>query len=212
MFTGIVQTQAVVISAITKNNSLKLKISLHQQFIKDLKLGASVAVNGVCLTVAKFGNLNGEKSFIDFDVIDETLRITNLVSLVQQDTVNIERSLKIGDELGGHIVSGHIHYQASVENIIATAENREIEFQCQVQWMKYIFPKGFITINGTSLTVGNVSENKFSVHLIPETLKITNLGLLKISDKVNIELDQQTVTIVNTIERMTLSKVLTKAI
>ena len=204
MFTGIVQTQARVLSAECENNLTKLKISLSVQYIEHLSIGASVAINGVCLTAVDFAEIDHKSAYIAFDIIDETLRVTNLVDIKQGDNVNVERSLKIGDEIGGHLVSGHIQCQAELVNIQQTAENCQLTLQCAAQWMKYILAKGFITINGTSLTVGAISGQHFNVHLIPETLKITNLGQLVLGDKLNIELDQQTVTIVDTIERLQL--------
>ncbi|WP_448249890.1 riboflavin synthase subunit alpha [Thalassotalea agariperforans] len=204
MFTGIVQTQACVLSAQCENNLTKLKISLPIPYIEQLTIGASVAVNGVCLTAVDFAEIDNNSAYISFDIIDKTLRVTNLRQIKQGDKLNVERSLKIGDEIGGHIVSGHIHCQAELMDIQKNAENCQLTLQCADQWMKYILAKGFITINGTSLTVGAISGDTFNVHLIPETLKITNLGQLSLGDKLNIELDQQTVTIVDTIERMQL--------
>ncbi|MGJ8692340.1 MAG: riboflavin synthase subunit alpha [Thalassotalea sp.] len=209
MFTGIVQTQAEVLSAVIENNSLKLKITLDKRYLSQLAIGASVANNGVCLTVVEFGliehNKTNDQGYMCFDVIDETLRVTNLHELNQGDRVNVERSLKMGDELGGHIVSGHIHGVAKVIHIKKDQYNCQVDLQCSDALMKYILPKGFITLNGISLTVGDVVNNIVSVHLIPETLKITNLGSVQLFDKLNIELDQQTVTIVDTIERMQLT-------
>lgn len=205
MFTGIVQTQANVLSTIYNDASLKLTISVEKNFIAQLQHGASISINGVCLTVVNFSLIENNKATILFDVIDETLRVTNLKRITTNDTVNFERSLKVGDEIGGHMVSGHIHSVASVKDILTTSQNCKITFTCDSKWMKYILPKGFITINGTSLTVGEVTASTFCVHLIPETLNITNLGNLTINDIINIELDQQTVTIVDTIERLQLS-------
>lgn len=205
MFTGIVQTQANVLSTIYNDASLKLTISVEKNFIEQLQHGASIAINGVCLTVVNFSLIDNNKATILFDVIDETLRVTNLKRISTNDTVNFERSLKVGDEIGGHMVSGHIHSKANVSDLVKTPTNCKITFMCNTQLMKYILPKGFITINGTSLTVGDVTDSTFCVHLIPETLSITNLGKLSINDIINIELDQQTVTIVDTIERLKLS-------
>ncbi len=209
MFTGIVQSQVDIFSIETKNNLSRLMVGVDKSLIESLKIGASVAINGTCLTAVDFGERDqqhsGEQdSFISFDVIDETLSLTNLSNLTVQSKVNIERSLKVGDEIGGHMVSGHIHCQALLIEKNATAENCAMYFQCEEQWQKYILPKGFITINGVSLTVGKVNDNVFSVHLIPETLSRTNIGNMNIGDKANIEFDQQTITIVTTIERMKL--------
>jgi len=206
MFTGIVQSQANVISIQTKNQLSRLVISVATSLVSQLEIGASIAINGVCLTVVEYKPYQEGSYTIVFDVIDETLRITTLGALVVGDSVNIERSLKIGDELGGHIVSGHVQYQSTLVKKEETPTNTALYFNCDEAWLKYIFEKGFITINGTSLTIGKIKENSFSVHLIPETLTRTNLGKLVLGDKVNIEFDQQTVTIVQTIERLNLNK------
>lgn len=202
MFTGIVQSQAKVISADQQNNLLCLGIAVDLDLLNGLETGASIANNGVCLTVVDFKSIDENRGLINFDVIDETLKVSNLANISIGDSINIERSLKIGDELGGHIVSGHVHCMAQAQSIIKDSENCSITFLFDEKWYKYILPKGFITINGISLTVGKVTRNTFKVHLIPETLSRTNLGTLKITDKVNIEFDQQTITIVETLARM----------
>lgn len=202
MFTGIVQSQAKVISADQQNNLLCLGIAVDLDLLNGLETGASIANNGVCLTVVDFKPINKKRGLISFDVIDETLKISNLANIKTGDYINIERSLKIGDELGGHIVSGHVHCMAETQSIIKDSENCSITFLFDERWHKYILPKGFITINGVSLTIGEVTRNTFSVYLIPETLARTNLGTLKVTDKVNIEFDQQTITIVETLVRM----------
>lgn len=216
MFTGIVQSQAEVISVITKNQLSRLVISVTPLLIHQLELGASIAINGVCLTVVSFCKANENSASIEFDVIDETLRVTSLGEMHVGDSVNVERSLKMGDELGGHIVSGHVQYKSTLINKEETPTNTALYFECATPWLKYIFEKGFITVNGTSLTVGKIETviiegkecNIFSVHLIPETLERTNLGKLKLNDSVNLEFDQQTITIVKTIERLDLSKLI----
>lgn len=202
MFTGIVQSQAEVISAEQQNNLLRLNVAVDLTLLDGLETGASVANNGVCLTVVEFKSIDEKYGLISFDVIDETLKVSNLANINIGDSINIERSLKIGDELGGHIVSGHVHCMAQIQSIIKDSENCTITFSFDEKWHKYILPKGFITINGISLTVGKVTRNTFSVHLIPETLTRTNLGTLKVTDNVNIEFDQQTITIVETLLRM----------
>jgi riboflavin synthase len=204
MFTGIVQSQAEVITIISKNNAIRLKVALDNSLIDKLEVGASVAINGVCLTAVEFGDLDTGKSFIDFDVIDETLRVSNLADITLGDRVNVERSLKIGDEIGGHMLSGHVHTQAVVSNRVDSPDNCTLSFALAAEYQKYIFAKGFISINGISLTLSSEVENDFSVHLIPETLSRTNLQHVVVGDKVNIEFDQQTMTIVQTIERMKL--------
>ena len=205
MFTGIVQSQAEVIAIISKDNAIRLTIALAPALIENLEIGASVAINGVCLTAVEFGVLDNGSSFISFDVIDETLRVSNLVDIKLGSKVNVERSLKIGDEIGGHMLSGHVHTQAVVAERKDSPDNCTISFTIAPEYQKYIFAKGFISINGISLTLGAEVADTFSVHLIPETLSRTNLQYVSIGDKVNIEIDQQTMTIVETIERMKLN-------
>lgn len=203
MFTGIVQSQAEVNSVKYENNFMQIIVEVKPEFIENLTLGASIAINGVCLTVVKFENVDNS-AFITFDIIDETLARSNLSKLNLGDFVNFERSLKVGNEIGGHIVSGHVHTKAILVENTSTETNCCMRFQVDEKWHKYILSKGFITVNGISLTVGEFSKGIFAVHLIPETLTRTNLASLDIRGEVNIELDQQTITIVTTIERMKL--------
>ncbi|WP_199611884.1 riboflavin synthase subunit alpha [Flocculibacter collagenilyticus] len=202
MFTGIVQTKGTVISIAEKDNFLSIVISVPAEHMQHLNHGASIAINGVCLTVVKYELHNSDVvGQVYFDVIDETLKLTNLSQIKQGDKVNVERSMTFGTELGGHIVSGHIQTQAKIVLINKTQSNCEFILEVPQQWMKYIIHKGFIAIDGISLTVGKVENNRFSLHLIPETLNITTLGTRQEGDLVNIEVDQQTMTIVTTIER-----------
>ena len=204
MFTGIVQSQAEVITIIRKNSAISLKICVDSEKINGLETGASVAINGVCLTAVEFGTVNAQQSFMVFDVIDETLRVSNLADIHVGSVVNLERSLKVGDEIGGHMLSGHVHTQAVVVERKNSADNCTLYFSLANEYQKYIFAKGFISINGISLTVGAEVNERFCVHLIPETLARTNLQHIVAGDTVNIEFDQQTMTIVETIERMNL--------
>lgn len=207
MFTGIVQSKAQVLLAKVEKGICKLIIEVANEVANNIELGASIAINGVCLTVVSFKENTDKTTAINFDVIDETLRVTNLNHLKTGGYVNFERSLKVGDEIGGHQVSGHIHGLASIAEITNNEDNCEIKFKLASGDSKYLFEKGFVAINGISLTLGKVSESVFSVHLIPETLARTNIGDLDVGGKVNIEFDQQTITIVNTIERMNLKVV-----
>jgi len=202
MFTGIVQTQATVISVSEVEGIKRLVLSVPGQYLQRLDLGASISINGCCLTVVHFElGIRDVVGQVYFDVIDETLRLTNLGDLVQGKKVNFERSVCFGTELGGHIVSGHIHTTAILNDINYNGDNCSFKFNLAPKWLKYVMHKGFISINGASLTVGEVDDSGFYVHLIPETLKITNLGNAKISDLINIEVDQQTYTIIDTVER-----------
>ncbi|KZN51737.1 riboflavin synthase [Pseudoalteromonas luteoviolacea] len=201
MFTGIVQTQASVVSASLNDGVMRLVLSVGNEHLQQLTIGASIAVNGCCLTVVQFeASQSDVVGQVSFDVIDESLKLTNLGLLKCGDKVNFERSVTFGTELGGHIVSGHIHDMAIVDSVIKTADNVKIKLLLDANWSKYVFYKGFISVNGASLTVGEVDEQGFWLHLIPETLSITNIGKIQSGDKLNIEVDQQTYTIVNTVE------------
>ena len=202
MFTGIVQKLAQVKSVERDENLLRLSIGLGQLAI-GLELGSSVAVNGVCLTVSE---IQGED--IDFDVIPETLVTTNLDLLSATSFVNVERSYKVGDEIGGHIVSGHVGTAAALKSIRQENHDRVLTFQTDESWMKFIFRKGFVALDGASLTISSVnrSENTFSVSLIPETIARTTLGSFVVGDLANLEVEAQTVSIVETVERVMAEK------
>ncbi|KPM78509.1 riboflavin synthase [Pseudoalteromonas lipolytica] len=200
MFTGIVQTQAVVVDATNQGGVLRLALQVEQQYAENLNIGASIAINGCCLTVVKFASDTQGCCVINFDVIDETLKLTNLGKLAVNDTVNFERSVTFGTELGGHIVSGHIHCMAEILSIKNHQDNCKMQLALAKEWQKYVLYKGFVSVNGASLTVGEVDEQGFWLHLIPETLSITNLDNYREGDKLNIEVDQQTYTIINTVE------------
>lgn len=201
MFTGIIQTQAIVVSRTHTQGVLRLVVSVNEQYVKHLDLGASIAINGCCLTVVKVELSNQDVvAQVHFDVIDETLQLTNLGQLELGSLVNYERSVSFGTELGGHIVSGHIHCTAKIVQIVKLENNYKIQLSLPQKWQKYVLYKGFVSINGASLTVGNIDEHGFWLHLIPETLDITNLGAAVVGDEFNIEVDQQTYTIINTVE------------
>ncbi|NQZ09401.1 MAG: riboflavin synthase subunit alpha [Algicola sp.] len=207
MFTGIVQAKGTVVSIEKQQDMAKLVVSIPVAYLEHLNIGASIAINGVCLTVTQFEAASKDVvGQVVFDVIDETLRLTNLSELKQRNLVNFERSLTFGTEIGGHIVSGHIQTCAKISKINKTMDNCNIRLVVDPQWMKFILYKGFITIDGISLTVGEVFEDGFMLHLIPETLAITNLGQRKVNDILNIEVDQQTYSIVKTVERVLAQK------
>lgn len=198
MFTGIVQGTAEVLAIEEKPNFRTHIVRLPTELLPGLELGASVSHNGCCLTVTE---VQGDR--VSFDLVKETLRITNLGDLNVGDTINVERAAKFSDEIGGHLMSGHIMTTAEISKIITSENNREIWFKPQdAQQMKYILHKGFIGIDGISLTVGEVTKTKFCVHLIPETLARTTLGVKRLGDRVNIEIDPHTQAIVETVERV----------
>ena len=196
MFTGIVQGTAPIHSITEKANFRTQVVKLLPEMRKDLEIGASVANNGVCLTVTE---VNGD--LVSFDLMRETLRITNLGLLKVGDNVNIERAMQMGTEIGGHLLSGHVYCAATISDIIASENNRQIWFELpSADVMKYILTKGFVAVDGISLTIGEVKGKQFCVNLIPETLQRTLMGQRKVGDIVNIEIDPQTQAIVDTVE------------
>ena len=162
-----------------------------------MQRGASVAVNGVCLTATE---MDGD--LVLFDVIQETLERTNLGRLSAGDEVNVERSLKMGDELGGHLLSGHIMGTGEITARTEVGEGVDMVISVPSTMMKYIHEKGYIGLNGASLTIGKVVEHQFNIHLIPETLRLTTFTSIQKGDVINIEIDAMTQTIVATVERM----------
>lgn len=197
MFTGIVQGTAPVVSIKQKKNFRTHIIKMPTSLLEKLEVGASVAHNGVCLTVTKI-----EGDHISFDLMQETLRLTNLNFIHIGDKVNIERAMQMGTEIGGHILSGHISCMAKVVRLIESENNRQIWFEMpNKDRMKYILHKGFIAIDGISLTIGAVQDQQFCVHLIPETRQKTLIDQRKVGSFVNIEIDPQTQAIVDTVER-----------
>lgn len=167
--------------------------------IENLRQGASVSVNGACLTVTSF-----DREGVSFDVMKETLQKTTIGLLKEGDEINIERSTKIGEEIGGHLVSGHVSTTAEVISIDKTENNTTMTFRVDPAWMKFIFSKGFIALDGASLTVVDASEEQgtFQVWFIPETLRLTCFGARKVGDRVNVEIDPMTQVIVETVERI----------
>lgn len=188
MFTGIIREIGTITQLMKKGEMLAYAVKLSTQ---GLETGASVSIDGICQTVVKI-----DQEGVWFDAIDETLKRTTLGERRVGDRVNIERSAKIGDEIGGHLLSGHISETAT----LTTIERNVYTFS--IPSTKYLFSKGFIAIDGMSLTLVDVTENSFTVHLIPETLKRTTLGQKGVGDRVNIEFDALTQAAVETVERI----------
>jgi riboflavin synthase len=189
MFTGIVEGLAEVksISKVKrKNKTVDIKLSIHLgRFRKGLKVGDSVSINGTCLTIARLYN-----GTADFEMIDETIKRTCLASVKPGDKVNIERSLRLGDRLEGHIVLGHVDSTGIIEEIITSPTEVKIWIKIEDnELLSSIVPKGSIAIDGISLTLVDVKASKISVALIPHTLATTTLGLKSKGDRVNIETD-----------------------
>lgn len=186
MFTGIIEGLGEVkkINYKTKNRSAAIiKLDLGN-LVKGLKIGDSVAINGVCLTVT-----NISKSLAEFEMIDETIKLTDLGTLEAGEKVNIERSLKVGQRMDGHFVLGHIDGVGTITRIEKLKKEIKIWIDISSEITKYVVKKGSITIDGISLTIVDVIKNKISVCIIPHTMKITNLSSKKIGDKINIETD-----------------------
>ena len=197
MFTGIVKGKATVVAIDKKEQFQTHTLELVPPLNENIEIGASVAHNGCCLTVTE---ING--ALVSFDLMQATLALTNLGSVKVGDQVNIERAAKYGDEIGGHTMSGHITTTANIVEVIVTPNNKTLWFELPTDLMKYVLPKGFIGLDGCSLTIGEVDGNRFNVHLIPETLDRTLFGERLVGDAVNVELDPQTQAIVDTVERV----------
>ena len=197
MFTGIVQGIATIENVTAEPGLSTFAIRLPAEKADGVSIGASVAINGTCLTVTR-----QEDSVLYFDAMQETLRLTTLGELTTGDQVNFERAARIGDEIGGHLLSGHIHTASNIVEIRRTENNVTLWFEVPEEWARYIFPKGYIAINGASLTIGEVRGNRFNIHLIPETLRATTFGSCEEGQRVNIEIDSQTQTIVDTLARL----------
>jgi riboflavin synthase len=199
VFTGIVQGLVAVVGVEEDENLSRIELKMDD-LASNIELGASVAVNGTCLTVTQVSD-NGA---VCFDIIKETLDTTNLGILQAGAEVNVERSFKVGDEVGGHIVSGHVTATATLSNLRAEGHDRVLTFKLADEWLRFVLHKGYIGVDGASITVSSVDREAgtFSISLIPETIERTTLGQLAIGDKVNVEVDSQTQTIVETIERV----------
>ncbi len=186
MFTGIIEGVGKVekITQNTNNRSaFQMTVDLGKH-AKGLKIGQSVSLNGVCLSATKIS-----KNKCDFQMIDETIKKTNLGNLVEGTKVNIERSLRIGDRMEGHFVLGHVDGVAIIKKIEKKPKEIKIWFEVPKKLAKFVVKKGSIAIDGISLTVVDATKNKASVCLIPHTMKVTNFQSKKVGDKINIETD-----------------------
>ena len=199
VFTGFVEGTGTVSNVTTLENLTKISVKMPSKFSDDIKIGASVCIDGVCLTVC---SINRDE--LDFDIIMETLNVTTFSNVKTGDAVNVERSMKLGDEIGGHLLSGHVSTTATISKLETPENNHIVTFSTDLETIKYIFPKGYIALNGVSLTVGEVdkSNQTFNVYLIPETLRLTNLGEKVVGDKINLEIETQTRNMVDTISEM----------
>ncbi|MFH1386906.1 MAG: riboflavin synthase [bacterium] len=184
MFTGIVEQIGVVASVIKLQQMMKLAISAGK-FYDDLKVGESVAVNGVCLTATTV-----RRGFAEFDAASETLKRSTIGDLRISSHVNLEKALPLSGRLGGHIMTGHVDGMAEVKNKILTGEGSfELYLSIPSELLRYLVPKGSIAVDGVSLTVADIRDGLLRVVVIPQTAKTTTLGLLNVSDRVNVEVD-----------------------
>lgn len=183
MFSGIIEELGEVKGVSRRGSNCILEIKA-QKILEDIKIGDSICVNGACLTIIKKG-----QDSLSFEVIPETLKASNLGSLGLTEKVNLERSLKAGDRLSGHFVTGHIDCIGLIRKRSYIRENLCFQISVPSQFIKYILPKGSIAVDGISLTLAGKTSNAFSVFIIPHTLKNTTLGFKGPSHKVNIEFD-----------------------
>lgn len=197
MFTGIVSGKGQVQKITKYKDYLSLIIKAPKGFSKNLVKGASVAVNGVCLTVKK-----GKTDFLEFDVIEETIQKTNLKNISRLSKVNLERSMTAKTEIGGHLVSGHIHGTGEVLKVINKQATKDLQIKIPKSLREYFFYKGYVALNGCSLTIGRVLKTSFYIHLIPETVSVTTFKDIKKGDLINIEVEQSTINTVETLKKI----------
>jgi riboflavin synthase len=184
MFTGIILAAGQVTSLTEKGGDLELGIDAAALDLHRVAIGDSVSVQGACLTVTR-----KEATRFYADVSRETMAKTTLGLLTPGSRVNLEPSLRAGDALGGHWVSGHVDAVGKLRALVQDARSWRLEFELPAELMRFVAPKGSICVNGVSLTVNRVEGRRFDVNIIPHTLKVTTLGEIKVDDGVNIEID-----------------------
>lgn len=204
MYTGIVQTVAPVENVVRHDGYTTFYIRFPERLMNELQIGASVSVEGVCLSVT---SMTGTE--VTFDAMDATLERTNLGKLKAGDRVNLERSAKPTDENGGHNIAGHIATTAKLVAAKLDMPGAFIRFEVPDEWAKYVFKRGYLAVNGASLTVAEADENVFTINLIPETLRQTTFPDYRVGDDLNIEVDHQTMVMVDVVER-TLERLMAK--
>ncbi|CAH0342148.1 riboflavin synthase subunit alpha [Rhizobium sp. CECT 9324] len=205
MYTGIVQTVAPVTNIVRYDGYTQFHVELPERLLVDLQIGASVSIEGVCLSVT---TITGNR--VTFDAMDATLERTNLGILTIGDGVNVERSAKPTDENGGHNIAGHIASTAELVAAKMTMPGAFIRFRIPEEWAKYVFKRGYLAVNGASLTVAEADDDTFTINLIPETLRQTTFPRYKPGDPLNIEIDHQTMVMVDVVER-TLERLMARA-
>ena len=196
MVAGIVAGLGIVEHIEDKNQFRQIRIRLPKGSKENISQGASISLDGVCLTVVEFSEHTAT-----FDIIDETLSRTTLSKVEIGDMINVERAMKYGDEIGGHNVSGHIDNMALITKIDKPENNHIVKVEIPPNYMPYILEKGYIALDGCSLTIAEVFNDGFNVCLIPETLRRTTFGFKKEGDFVNFEIEAATKAIVDSINK-----------
>lgn len=196
MYTGIVTGTFPIIALERREASASFTFAFDQRHLEGLEIGASVSLNGCCMSVTQ---IEGEA--VSFDASGETLRKTNLGDFAEGDLINVERSAKAGAEVGGHPMSGHVDGCATIVEVERTEENCSLTFEFPAEFARYVFNKGFIGLNGCSLTVSDLEKatGRFKVYLIPETLRQTTYDTIAVGARVNFEIDRQTQVLVDTV-------------
>jgi riboflavin synthase len=188
MFTGIVSGIGAVIAVTERNDVRRIAIACDYK-LETIDLGASILLGGICMTVVAREEAGG-KTVVEFEAGPETLTATNVRAWEVGRRINLERALKIGDELGGHMVSGHVDGLATIVGREDFAETTRFRFEVPAELARFIVPKGSVALDGTSLTVNQVEGAQFDCMLIPHTLKVTTWNERKVGEKVNLEVDQ----------------------
>jgi riboflavin synthase len=198
MYTGITRGVFPVVAVENYPGHTHFTVQLNDALTQNIEIGASVAIDGVCCTVVAH-----EGHTLSFDAMQETRSLTTLSDLHIGRGVSVERSCRYGDELGGHDVYGHVIGTGTISARRELGEQLDLTIEVPAAWMKYILHKGFVAVDGSSLTVGAVRpEGAFELHLIPETMRVTNFAKKQVGERVNVELDPRTVAIVETVERV----------
>ncbi|MBF8747841.1 riboflavin synthase subunit alpha [Pseudomonas putida] len=196
MYTGIVQAVRPLLDVTRYPGHNQFTIDLTPELLEELKIGASVSVEGTCLSVTEI-----DGSQVRFDAMTATLERTNLRFLSAGQGVNIERSAKMNAEVGGHLMAGHIACTAEIVELSIEETGAFIKFRMPPEWAKYVFARGFLGVNGCSLTVADVEDGVVTINLIPETLRQTTFARYQAGDLLNIEVDHQTMVLVDVVER-----------
>ncbi|MDB4986018.1 MAG: riboflavin synthase subunit alpha [Myxococcaceae bacterium] len=206
MYSGITRGLFPVVHLERHDGVTRFTVELSSELSRQVELGASIGLDGVCLTVVAF-----EGQRVSFEAIPETLERSTLGELALGRMLSVERSVRVGDELGGHDVFGHVVGTGLVVARRNIGGQLDLTVEVPKSWLKYILPKGFVALDGSSLTVGQVDPaGRFDVHLIPETQRLTNFPNKQVGSRVNVELDSRTVAIVDTVERVLVERGLVK--